>query len=408
MKGEMDLKKILILGGSNAQLPFIKVARDMGHHVITCDYIEDNPGHKYAHEYFNVSTTDKEGVLALAREQNIDGIVCYASDAAAPTVAYVAENANLYSHPYKSVEILSNKDLFRNFQKENNLNVPRAKGYSSLKEAIEDFPNFKLPVMIKPIDSSGSRGVSIIEKASQLKEKVEIALSYSRAKKFIIEEYIENGGFHIGGDGFAINGELVFYAFANEHFPSTNKINQFVPIGASWPYNKPNHIHLKIKSEIQRVLDLLDMKTGAFNFDVRIDQDENIYIIEIGARNGGDWYPQVIKYATDVDLMQYTIRAALGEDCSKLSMVEPKGYWAVYLLYSEKNGVFKEIIIDDDFKEQHVVECELLVKDGDNIAALSGAHEKLGTMILKFSTLDEMIHMMETMENYIKVIINDS
>ena len=107
------MKKVLLLGGSHFQVPSVKCAKRLGYYTITCDYLPDNPGHKYADEYYNVSTTDKEAVLKLAKDLQIDGIVCYASDPAAPTAAYVAEQMGLPGQPYKSVEILANKDLFR-------------------------------------------------------------------------------------------------------------------------------------------------------------------------------------------------------------------------------------------------------------------------------------------------------
>lgn len=396
-----------MLGGTHIQIPAIKAAREMGHYVITCDYLEENPGHKYANEYYNVSTTDKEGVLSLAKKLGIDGIVCYASDPAAPTAAYVAEKMGLPSHPYKSVEILSNKDMFRAFQKENNFNVPKAKGYNSLEDAKKDFHNFKMPVMIKPVDSSGSKGVSKIDAIEFLEEKVKNALSFSRAKRFIIEEYIENDGYHVGGDGFSVNGELVFRAFANEHFPSEG-LNPFVPVGSSWPYIMSERIHKKIHDEIQRVLTLLNMKTGAFNFDIRIDDKENVYLIEIGARNGGDLLPQVIKYATGIDMVEYTIKAALGEDCKGLEMTEPIGYWSCYMINSQNNGVFEGIEIHEELKSNNIVEYELFVKPGDPISALTGANEKLGTLILRFSSIDEMLYKMENMNKFIRVIIESS
>lgn len=98
------MKRILFLGGAPTQIPPIKYALEQGHYVITCDYLPENPGHKLAHEYHDVSTTDKEAVLALAKSLNIDGIVAYASDPAAPTAAYVSENLGLPGNPYESVE----------------------------------------------------------------------------------------------------------------------------------------------------------------------------------------------------------------------------------------------------------------------------------------------------------------
>ena len=94
-------KKIMLLGGNYFQMTATKAAKELGHYVISVDYLPDNPAHKYADEYHNVSTTDKEAVLALARELNIDGIVSYASDVSAPTAAYVAEKMGLPTNPLK-------------------------------------------------------------------------------------------------------------------------------------------------------------------------------------------------------------------------------------------------------------------------------------------------------------------
>ena len=153
------MKKILMLGGAMQQIPAIQKAKELGFYTITCDYLPENPGHKLADEYHNVSTTDKEAVLALAQALQIDGIVAYASDPAAPTAAYVSEKMGLPGNPYDSVEILTHKDLFRDFLKNNGFFTPQAGGYSSLEEAAADIDRFNFPVMVKPVDSSGSKGV---------------------------------------------------------------------------------------------------------------------------------------------------------------------------------------------------------------------------------------------------------
>lgn len=393
-----------MLGGSYFQVPAIKKARELGHYVITCDYIEENPGHKFAHEYYNVSTTDKEAVLSLAQSLEIDGIVAYASDPAAPTAAYVAEKLGLPTNPYKSVEILTNKDLFRKFLSENKFNVPKAKGYDSIEKAKEEFHYFKMPVMVKPVDSSGSKGVSKIDSIDRLQEKAEYALSFSRVKRFILEEYVEKFGYQIAGDGFSVNGKLVFRCFANDHFPSSD-LNPYVPVGASWPYNMPKQIHDKIHNEIQRALKLLNMGTGAYNFDIRIDENKNVYLMEIGPRNGGNLIPQVIKYATGVDLVEYTIKAALGEDCSELKLVEPDGFWSVYVIHSEKNGILKNIKLNQEIVNNNLVKCELYVKPGEKISAFTGSNMTLGMMILKFFSENEMLEKMNALSNFVNIIV---
>ena len=399
------MKKVLLLGGSHFQVPSVKTAKELGYYTITCDYCPDNPGHKYADEYYNVSTTDKEAVLELARRLKIDGIVCYASDPAAPTAAYVAEKLGLPTSPYKSVEILANKDKFREFLKENHFNVPKAKGYAydEIEIMQKEIMEFKFPVMVKPVDSSGSKGVKKIDSPSDIAEAVEEAMAYSRCKRFIIEEYVEKYGYQIAGDGFSVDGELVFRCFANEHFDASG-INPYVPIGESWPYYLPERVHNKIHTEIQRALSLLGMKTQAYNFDIRVDEDENVYLMEIGPRNGGNLIAQVTQYATGVDMVTYTIKAAMGEDCKDLHMVEPVGYWSNYMVHSQQSGILQEVQIDETFKKENIVEFEMMFQPGDMIEAFTGSNGTLGTMILKFNSKEEMLEKMDHMERWVKVI----
>lgn len=400
------MKRILLLGGSHFQVPSVVTAKKLGHYVITCDYLANNPGHKFADEYYNVSTTDKEAVLRLAEKLKIDGIVCYASDPAASTAAYVSEAMGLPTSPYHSVNLLSNKDDFRSFLEQNNFHTPKAKGYAytEIDKLIREINEFRFPVMIKPVDSSGSKGVKKIENTSNLLQAIDEAMVYSRCKRFIVEEYVEKYGYQIAGDGFSVDGKLVFRCFANEHFDSIG-INPYVPVGESWPYIMPKRVHDKIHAEIQRAITLLNMKTQAYNFDARIDQEENVYLMEIGPRNGGNLIPQVTKYATGIDMVEYTIKAALGESCNDLHMKETQGYWSNYMVHSQTSGRLKEVRINADFRRQNLVEFEMQYRTGDQVNAFSGSNGTLGTMILRFSSEDEMIEKMENMEKWVEVIV---
>ena len=395
------MKKILLLGGANTQIPSILTAKKMGYYTITCDYLPDNPGHKFADEYHNVSTTDKEAVLALARELQIDGILAYATDVAAATAAYVSETMGFPTSPYKSVDILTNKDKFRAFLEENGFCTPRARGYSSVEEAKKDLENFKFPVMVKPVDSAGSKGVARMDDASQLEELVENALQYSRCKRFIIEEYVEKYRYQIAGDGFSVDGKLVFRCFANDHF-SNKAASPYVPIGESFPYDMPKEVHEKVHAEIQRLLTLLDMKTQAYNFDIRIDKDYNVYLMEVGPRNGGNMIAQVIEKATGIPFVEYMLKAAMGEDCSDLKMVEPEGFWSCYILHTLKEGNFKRIQYTDEIKK-NIVEEHIHVKEGDKLIPFTGSNGTVGVLILRYDSMEEMLHKMYNMYDYITV-----
>ena len=251
------MKKLLLLGGSAQQVVAIETAKKLGYYTVLCDFLTDNPGQYSADKFYLVSTTDKEAVLDVAKKENIDGVLAYASDPAAPTAAYVAEKMGLSGNPYESVEILCNKDRFREFLKNNGFCTPAAKGYSDIDSAFADIKNgyFRMPVIVKPVDSSGSKGVGKIETIEETLQKLEYAMSFSRGKRIIVEEFVEKFGYQIAGDGLSIDGKLVFRYFANDHF-NPKCVNPFVPISASFPYNMPDYIQDKVHDEIQRLLTL--------------------------------------------------------------------------------------------------------------------------------------------------------
>lgn len=395
-------KRVLFLGGSKFQIPPIQYAKEQGHYVITCDYLPENPGHAYADEYHNVSTTDKEAVLQLATQLKVDGIVAYASDPAAPTQAYVANRLGLPSNPYESVKILARKDYFRDFLTKHNFLVPKSKSFYNLKEAYSWFDELEKPIIVKPVDSSGSKGVSKIETKEALSEAFSYALEFSREKKIVLEEFFVRDGYQVAGDGFVVNGELVFRCWANEHFDKL--CNPYVPIGESFPSIMSDYTLKQAQSETQRLLDLLRMKQGALNFDFHYNSKGDFSFLELGPRNGGNLIPEVIKYATGVDLIKYTVDSALGLDCSDLTMKPTQGFYSSYMLHAIEDGTVEEIWYSEEIK-RNIVEENIFVNVGDNVKKFDGSHETLGTMIMKFESNEEMLEKMDNMEKYLRVIV---
>lgn len=400
------MKKILLLGGSAQQIIAINTAKEMGYYTVVCDYLDDNPGRLIADKFYLVSTTDKEAILKVAKEEGISGILAYASDPAAPTAAYVAEQLHLPGSPYESVEILCNKDKFRDFLSRNGFFTPKAKGYSNIDEALTDINSefYKFPIIVKPVDSSGSKGVGIANANSEAEEVLNYAMSFSRSKRIIVEEYVNMYGYQVAGDGLSVNGKLVFRCFGNDHFNS-NCPNPFVPISASFPYNMPHEVHNKIHDEIQRLLNLLNMQTSTYNFDIRIDGDFNVYLMEVAPRNGGNYIPQVIKYMTGVDLVRLSIKAAMGENIEFDYSTGLSGCYSYFAVHSIKDGILDRIDISEDVLNNHIVENHILKKRGDVINTFTGANTTLGILIMKFDNIQQMLHMMDNSESWIKVIL---
>lgn len=396
------MKRVLMLGGSIYQTYAIKEAVKLGYYVITCDYLPGNPGHKYAHEYHNVSTTDKEAVLELARELKVDGVVAYASDPAAPTAAYVCEKLGLPTSPFKSVEILSKKHLFRKYLAENGFNVPKANSYTCFEDAEKDLKNFHLPVMVKPVDSSGSKGVNKLTYPEQLKVFFEDALSYSRDKIVLIEEFIVKNGPQISGDAFSVDGKLVFHCLGNE-FYSSNVDKDFAPLGECWPTVMPQEVIDTLAADLQRLVSLLGMKSNAYNVEAIYGVDGKVYILELGARSGGSLIPQVTALATGVDMVPYVIKAAMGEDCSDLKMAPVKGFWSNYMVHSYETGNYSGIEYDEVFLKNHVVDYITDLKTGDFVHKYRDAQDCVGELILKYRTQEEMFDTINNMDKFVKL-----
>ena len=396
------MKKILLLGGSAQQVIAVETAKKLGYYTVLCDYLPDNPGQYVADKFYLESTTDKKTILKIAEKEKVSGILAYASDPAAPTAAYVAEKLGLPGNPYKSVEILCNKDKFRDFLAKNDFYTPKAKGYNSAETALADLDNgyFEYPVIVKPVDSSGSKGVSKINSFDEAQAKITCAMDFSRSKNIIIEEFVEKFGYQIAGDGLSVNGKLVFRCFANDHFNS-KCANPFVPVSASFPYNMPGEVHDKIHSEIQRLLTALNMNTSTYNFDIRIDKNYNVYLMEVAPRDGGNYIPDVIRYATGVNLTELSVKTAMGEQVN-ISQKSTNGYYSYFAVHSLENGILKDIDISDAGKE-HIIENHIIVKPGDEIKKFTGANTTLGCLIMKFDSMRQMLDMMDNSGQWINI-----
>ena len=394
------MKKVLMLGGAMQQIPIIKMAKDMGLYVITCDYLPDNPGHQFADEYYNVSTTDLEGVLELAQKVQPDGVIAYASDPAAPTAAYVSEKLGLPGNPYESVKLCTEKDLFRNFLKKHGFNCPKAQGYRKYEEAYADIDKFSFPVMVKPVDSSGSKGVVKIFNKEELRNAVEEALSYSRGKRFIVEEFIVKKGYQVSGDGFSYNGKLVFTSYGNELYSGAGGTREYVALGEFWPSLLTAEQKKKVDDELQRLITALGMRTCAYNIEVILDENDTPYVLELGPRNGGSYIPQLIQYATGVDLVKYTILGALGEDCSDLQMAETKGIWSNYMIMSHIGGRFKRIKFEEHFEKKNLLDVYCTATPGDEVRPYKNTTDSMGTILFRADSIEEMEKITSDIDKY--------
>nr|WP_315407776.1 ATP-grasp domain-containing protein [uncultured Prevotella sp.] len=398
-------KKLMLLGGIRYLLPVIEAAHRHGYYVITVDYVPDNIAHQYSDEFHNVSILDKEAVLLLAKELNIDGILSFGVDPGVVTAAYVAEQMGLsFQCSYESACILQDKSRFRQFLKDNDFNVPNAKGYSSKEEALADTKYYNWPVIVKPVDSAGSKGVMRVDEISALPSAIDYALSESHNGHFIIEDFLEKEGNSSDCDGFSIDGKLVFCSFDDQLFDA-NALNPYTPAAYTWPSTIPQWAQEELRSELQRLMTLLNVKTGVYNIETRLCKNGKPYIMELAPRGGGNRLSEMMKYVSGQDLIDNCVRAAVGDPIDAIHQPIYDGYWAEIILHSECDGIFQSIEIDKTVEERFLIEKDIWVKASDKVQGFTGANTTIGTLVLRFNSNDEMTSCLSNQEEWLKVIV---
>lgn len=407
MNEESKQKRLLLLGGSAQQIVAIEKAKELGYYTIVCDYLEDNPGQYHADKFYLASTTDKEKILEIAKKENIDGIIAYASDPAAPTAAYISEKLNLPGNPYESVEILCNKDRFRKFLSENGFNTPKS-------YIIENFENFdinnidiNLPVIVKPVDSSGSKGVERVYEKENLIKSIKKAFEFSRSNKVIVEKLIEkNHKYLIGGDILVYKGEIILFGLLNCHIDS--KVNDLVPVGKSFPLQLENKQLKVAKDELNKLVKKLNLYNCAMNVEIVVDSEYSPWFIDVGPRSGGNLIPELLGEIFKKDIVEIVIKLAMGEDIDINfdDMDTENKYFASHNIHSSKSGYLKDIIY------QKAIEDKIFFKNiyktkGDYIEYFDNSAKALGVIFMHFDNLDDEKEILNNINDLIEIKIEN-
>ena len=398
-------KKILMLGGSAQQVPAIKAAKDLGYYTILIDYLPDNPGQEVADKWYQESTTDIDAVYRIARQECVSGILPYASDPAALPAAIVAERLGLPTTPSKSVEILGVKHKFREFLQEKGFPCPKNYTFSpddDFDVIVKNIKKLKFPIVIKPTDSSGSKGVTFLNDTEIIKEAIRNANVYSRNKILIAEEFIERGFPDvIGGDIFVENGKIVLFGDMGCLRGDNGK--SLIPIGKKKPNGLNNSQSEVLHTELQRIVTELGIKNGELNIEVLMDKDDVPHFLELGPRAGGNMIPIQLSDAYGIDLIKANVLAAMGEPVN-LNPVEPEECYMTYVLHSLEDGIYKGVEYSEEI-EPFIYRKVHYKKEGDPVEYFDGAGKALGIVFMKFPSVDLMNKIQSIIPNLIKVIL---
>lgn len=402
----MAQKKLMLLGGLRYLKPVIDAAHKQGYYVITADYLPNNIAHKWSDEYCNVSIIDKEAVLKEAQRLQIDGIMSFACDPGVVSASYVQNKMGLPSFgPFESVETLQNKDKFRAFLQKHGFNVPQAKGFDSVEAAMAETYWYPWPVIVKPTDAAGSKGVTRVDKVEDLRPALEYAMKHSLSGHILVEEFIEKEGCSSDTDSMSVDGKLVFTSFCAQRF-DIDATNPYTPAAYSWPSTFTKEQENYLISEIQRLITLLGMKTVVYNIETRIGKNGKPYIMELTPRGGGNRLCEMLRYATGVDMITAITRAIVGDPI--LEPIEQKpynGHWAEVILHADKEGKFDHLEISKDLHAE-TIEEDLWVKQGDHVDSFEGANNAIGTLVLKFQSAEELECAITNQKGWLKIYLD--
>lgn len=393
----------LILGGSLGQVPAIKTAKSLGFRTLVIDKNPNAVGFLYADYVENIDTTNFEEALNVARKYNICGSITISSDIAVPTSCYINETLGLLTQGLGIGEKVTNKEIMKEVFKSKDVKSPnyyvyeKSEDIETLVLEIRDHL-YKRPFIVKPSDSSGSRGVTKVNNVKELKNAMKMAFKFSGNGKVVIEEFIK--GIEIGAQCFSKEGKMVYCFIHNDKVS-----NNMIPIGHSFPSFEKQEVIKHIEYECEKALAALGITNGPSNIDIIIDEQGYPYVIEIGARIGATKLPELVKYNSNIDIIEMAINLSAGIDVTVEKSTNCPV--AVEMLYFENNGTVREI---EDYK--HIIssykplEFELNVEVGTNIKALSSGIDVYGFVICNGKTAEDAEEKCNEFINNIKAKIH--
>ncbi|MBQ8317200.1 MAG: ATP-grasp domain-containing protein [Lachnospiraceae bacterium] len=332
------MKKLAIIGASYLQEPLIQKAIDMGIETHVFAWQCGDVGENLADYFYPISIVEKDEILNKCREIGIDGICTIASDLAAITVNYVANAMGLVANSLECTEVSTNKHLMRERFSKNGNPSPK----SIMVEGVQDLAdvNLEYPVIVKPLDRSGSRGITKLGDANGLEEAIEHARAEGFVKKALVEEFAEGQEYSV--ECISWKGEHSFLALTHKY---TTGAPKFIETGHLEPAPVEEALLQRIKTVVFEALDSLGITYGASHSELKVSKNGVIKIIEIGGRMGGDFIgSNLVELSTGIDFVQAVIQVALGEEPS-LAKKHSGGVAAVRFIFSEEDiKVFERIM----------------------------------------------------------------
>ncbi len=394
----MAQKKLMILGASQLQLPAIIKAKEMGLHVIVLDINKDAVGTVYADEFYEISTIDIEHIVIKAKELKIDGIMTLATDMPMRAVAAVGEMLGLNTINYETAIMATNKVKMREILSYYGVPIPffsSVRTYEDFKRVVNTFHG---DLIVKPADSSGSRGVFLLQDNIELEKIYNYSKKYSRSGEIIIEEYMK--GLEVSVETITINGNTHVIAITDK---VTTGPPYFVEMGHSIQSLLPEDIKKNIEEVAKAAISALGIDNSPAHTEIIIT-NQGAKIVELGARLGGDNITtSLVPLATGVDMVRACIDLAIG---NKPDVRQKFSKGSAIRYFNSHEGVLSKIDGIDEVKNKAgIFEVTLLKSLGDKVNNIRNSTDRIGYVIAHAESPQMAIHICQQAMDEIKIVI---
>ena len=332
-------KKLLVLVASQTNLPLIKAAKEAGCYVITCDNNKDNVGHKYADENLFIDVYDYNSILGSIKDKNIDAVTSFVSAHGLHSAAKISETLKLKGYEVSNLNTLINKGEFRSFLKNNHMPYPEYQHVRSIEQI--EWKKIAYPVIIKPTDSGGSKGVKIIRTKNELISSFEETRGNSDSGEIIIETFLENGKI-INGDCLVSNKTVVASIVGEYIFDK--ELNNVLPISTLFPADESSNSAME---QLSKIVKLLNIPNGIFNFEAII-KDDITYLIEINPRPSGNYIWQLLGYNYDIDILNVLVNLYLNDGYNLPTLKRNSNKYAYQIFYTDTYKKYPGIKLTED------------------------------------------------------------
>ena len=391
------MKSLMIIGAGFGQIPAILKAKEMGLKVIALDKNPNAIGMRYADTALNIDVIDFDGAINAAKKHNIDGVMTMQSDLPVPTVGAINDALNLCGISLHVANNCSNKIQTRFLFKDKKIPQPLFEVVETLEEANNAVKKIGYPCIFKAPDSSGSRGVVKVCSDFEIEKAFNESKKYTNKNLILVEEFID--GHEIGAQAFSINGKCIKVLLHNDII---SRPPYMIPIGHSFPIELNNEEKIKAEKSVAEAIDALGISNGPSNVDLILDKNNNVKIIEVGARIGATCLPELVEHFTGIDWVKATIQISVGEE-TELKEVKQNAV-AAFIIESPKDGVFKGVEIPEMFiNKVEILEMEVTAKVGDFVSILRKGTDRIGKIIVSHENARKAEELAEYIKNNIVI-----